>query len=504
MKQKHFLLLSLLLGFITSWAQTTPKAQLIYCSCAETPYGVPDKGKDYYELIADEGKTPKVVRCTDAGTEFETKQSYNVNAEDVKQMQQILQDLDVGKLNGYNQNEDMMGGSSFRVYMEYADGSKINATWYTHEPKELAMTTYHTIQSQLSDYFKKGSESKEGQVQRIHDVYTKAKEMVAANGQEGKAPHDMTIVLNDGLKLDEESILNEESALSFYFKKKYEPTSYIINDTSICYFITEEWTALGHLRNRELLFDPEDGHLLFAYKRNETDTGYVIESRYYFDKNGKIIDQKHKMDGEDVEPDRHKIFDGTEEMAVGKLCLDIFETMINHKDVEQVATNLKTTTKANRMRMIRSTYSKAKDKVAKNDKSDHPRDMRIVIHDQLAEDYPPSTIDLKFFFDLRTKDEDWYSHCYFISKQSSNMYYKEYSEFLLTSDSQKLIFSYTQALEEGETYEYRYYYDENGNCIDQKVSSPDDEDEGDMGVDDKQQFNKYMKVFNDMTNSSIF
>ena len=345
MKPRLILLIPLMLSLTIGWAQTTPKAKLIYCSCAETPYGVPDKGKDYFELIADEGKTPKVVKCTDAGTDFAIKEDYNVTEDDVKQMQQILQDLDVGKLNGYNQHEDMTGGSSFRVYMEYADGSNINATWYTHQPKEQAVTTYNTILRQLSAYFKKGSESKEGQIKRIREVYAEAKEMVAANGKEGKAPQDMTITLNDGTEVDEDFIINEETELTYYFKRKNEPTSYIIDDTSICYFMTESFSAHGHTRYRELLFDPKEGYLLFAYNRSETDAGYVIESRYYFDKTGKIIDQKHNPDDEEVPPELYKMFDGAEELDDAKKYLDVFDVMLNHKDVEWAESNVKTTPK---------------------------------------------------------------------------------------------------------------------------------------------------------------
>ena len=97
--------MSLLLSFMTDYAQTTPKSQLIYCSCAETPHGIPDDGKDYYELIADVGKTPKVVRCVDAGTDHEQKSEYDVTAEDVKRMQEVLYDLNVGKLKDYNKDD---------------------------------------------------------------------------------------------------------------------------------------------------------------------------------------------------------------------------------------------------------------------------------------------------------------------------------------------------------------------------------------------------------------
>ena len=503
MKTKLIILLAMLFVFVAADAQNTPKAQLIYCSCAETPHGIPDKGKDYYELIADVGKTPKVVKCTDAGTPLETKQEHNVTADDVKRMQQLLEDLDAGSLKGYNKEDMMAGGHSYRVYMEYADGQKINATWYTHEPKALAVRAYNTILKNLSDFFVKGSQSKEGQIKRIRELYAKAKEMVAANGKEGKAPHDMTITLNDGTQVDEDFIINEESEMKFYFKKKNEPTSYIIDPTSVCYFMTEYFTAHGHERERELLFDPEDGHLLFAFSRSVTDAGYVTEVRNYFDAAGRRIEHKSKAGIDklvDVDDDAEEVADEASDQEFAKQCLDIFEMMVNTKDAEQKATNVKTTPKAERLKMIRSAYTNAKNKVTKNSKSELPRDMRIVIHDQLAEDYPPVTDDIKLYFEPDTKHDDGSNHCYFISEQRNSMYFKEYSELLPDPDDHRLIFSCTQTWEEGETYEWRYYYDENGKCIETKVKSVDDEDEGDSGLDDKGRYGRYIKVFDMLAN----
>ena len=126
-----------------------PEARLIYCSCAETPFGVPDRGKDYYELIADEGKTPKVVKCENAGMENQTKTEYPVTDDQVTELQQRLQRMDVSEINGYNQDDQLMGGSMYRVYMEYADGKKINATWQAEKPMRKAEETYYVILSYL-------------------------------------------------------------------------------------------------------------------------------------------------------------------------------------------------------------------------------------------------------------------------------------------------------------------------------------------------------------------
>lgn len=498
MKKLLCLLIVLVMGGMTGWAQETPKAQLIYCSCAETPHGIPDKGKDFYELVADPGTTPKVVKCTDAGMEHMTKTEYNVTAAEVKRMQQLLQDLDVGKLNGYNQEEDMMGGSTYRVYMEYADGSKINATWQTHHPRLLAEQTYSMILKNLSLFCTESNKTPEVQVKHVREVYAEAKNMVAANGKEGKAPQDMTIELNDGTEVDKDFIINEETELKYYFKKKYEPTSSIIDSTSTCYFMTESFSAHGHTRYRELLFDPKEGHLLFVYTRQETDAGYVTESRHYYNAIGRLVEQLDKAGGKNVTKKNQEPFDASIDLELAKKYLDVFEIMVNNKDVQWEESNMETTPKADRMKMIRSTYAKAKDKIAKNDKSDLPHDIHIVIQDQLAEDYPPGTKDFKMYYEQLPKDSASVDHCYFISKQMNTMYMKEYAEYLPAPDSHKLIFSYTQDQEEGETYEFRYYFDENINCIEEKIDYPEELGEGDMGVDDKQQFTRYMKVFEEL------
>lgn len=73
-----------------------------------------------------------------------------------------------------------------------------------------------------------------------------------------------------------------------------------------------------------------------------------------------------------------------------------------------------------------------------------------------------------------------------------------YNEYLLAPQSQDLLFSYTSAKEEGEKFEWRYYYDENGKCIEVKT----DADGGDDGVGDKAAVQRYLKLFNMLVNPS--
>ena len=53
-----------------------------------------------------------------------------------------------------------------------------------------------------------------------------------------------------------------------------------------------------------------------------------------------------------------------------------------------------------------------------------------------------------------------------------------YDEYLIDPKVKNLVFSYSRGEEEGQVYEWRYYFDENGNCIETKVKNTDETDEG--------------------------
>ena len=145
---KRFILMATLcLSMMTCFAQR----KLIYCSCAFTNYGLPvgEIKYSYYELIADKGKKPYVVYCEDRGEEPK-KKNFPVTEKDVTTLYKILQDLNVEDLDGYNVNEDMMGGTSYRIHIEFADGKKVTASWFTHHPIEEAVSVYNTILRFLS------------------------------------------------------------------------------------------------------------------------------------------------------------------------------------------------------------------------------------------------------------------------------------------------------------------------------------------------------------------
>ena len=155
---KRLILMTMLcLGVMTCFAQR----KLIYCSCAYNNHGLPvgEISHSYYELIADKGKKPYVVYCEERGGDPE-KKKYPVKEKDVTALYDILQNLKIEDLDGYNVSEDMTGGTSYRIHVEYADGRKVTASWFTHAPMGEAVKAYQTILRFLSNQTKKNQKKK--------------------------------------------------------------------------------------------------------------------------------------------------------------------------------------------------------------------------------------------------------------------------------------------------------------------------------------------------------
>lgn len=127
-----------------------PEGRLTYCSCARN--GAAGLGRDYCELIADEGTTPKIVVVRNAECRFmeSTRAEFEVDESVVLELQKLLEDNKVYKLAGYRYEEPITGGHSYRIYQEYSSGEKVNAFWYGSKPKEAAIRAYNLI----SHFFK--------------------------------------------------------------------------------------------------------------------------------------------------------------------------------------------------------------------------------------------------------------------------------------------------------------------------------------------------------------
>ena len=120
-----------------------PEGRLTYCSFSATRTA--GLGKDYCELIADEGTAAKVRVCINVNTPEEKKQEFPVDPQTVDELQQLLASLKVWQLNGYSHDEMMTGGTTCRIYMEYGKGENYNAFWCSHHVLPEAQTAYNTI-----------------------------------------------------------------------------------------------------------------------------------------------------------------------------------------------------------------------------------------------------------------------------------------------------------------------------------------------------------------------
>ena len=151
-------MLSLAIAFLMGHAQDATScekpsketAKLIYCSCSETHHGLPvgEIRYSYYAFIADKPDSIHVEYYEDRGSSSEKKE-YPATEEDRSQLAKMLEQLNVKELNGYNDVEEMCGGTTYRIYMEYSDGSKVNARWFTHSPKAKAAQAHSSIERSL-------------------------------------------------------------------------------------------------------------------------------------------------------------------------------------------------------------------------------------------------------------------------------------------------------------------------------------------------------------------
>ena len=349
------------------------------------------------------------------------------------------------------------------------------------------------------------------QMANIRKLYAQAKERINDNGKGGRAPMDMTVTVEDGVYVDEYLIINDVTILQFFFSRKASSTEDGMSEPAQCYFITENWSANGHLRYREQLFDPVTGHLLFSFMRVETHAGFVEESRYYYDADGRLIDQKHKVGNDEttaVGDLGEETAGHTAEKELAARYLQVFEQMLNVRDDVPASGFAKTKMSPNaaRMKTIRSRYAEATQKVADNEKSEVQRDLKIVVHDQRSASMPPEVTELQLFYedvvdspvaDAGTVAEEGVSmkrHCYFMTEHHHNnrMGFDNYREWLFAPKSNSLIFSYSNVKEEGEQMEWRYYFDEHGRCIEAKTEA----DDVDNGQTDKVVAKRYLKVFN--------
>jgi hypothetical protein len=342
------------------------------------------------------------------------------------------------------------------------------------------------------------AQNKQEQIKQIREAYAQAKADIAENGKNGNPRMDMEIALNDGTEVSEDFIINDITEMTFYFKRIH-----LRGDTDLfdprCYFIIENWSANGHTSYREMLFDPFTNRLLFSYMHVETHAGGIIESRFYYDENGQLIEQKYKEGDRETTSDGQSWSTAESDLAMAKKNLAIFDNLMSQKGVSTESyTQSQTAGVAEQMKQIREAYAEAKQKIANDKTSELPRNMLIEIHDQEDPEMPAQTDIKNYWFEPVGDGEQTRNGCYFISSTTELGDHHVYSEYLFNPKTSKLMFCFSQQTQnEGPALEWRYYFDEKGTCIQAKGS----EGKYGPGFADKMAAAVYLKIFNLLANS---
>ena len=143
----HITVLIMAIGLFGMGCQAkAPKGKLTYCRyyCFETA----SMSKNYCELIAEPGAEPKVSVVLREDNRFgdpEIRAEYPVTAEEMQPLVDWLAANKVYKLNGYDYNEPISGGSSERIDLRYDSGEQIMARWYGNKIKRQAIDAYNYI-----------------------------------------------------------------------------------------------------------------------------------------------------------------------------------------------------------------------------------------------------------------------------------------------------------------------------------------------------------------------
>ena len=353
--------------------------------------------------------------------------------------------------------------------------------------------------------------NKAEKVKNIRAAYAKAKEMIANNGKGGNPALDVHVSSHLVNEVDEDFNIDDDTNLDFYFvkKRKYNSKEEMFTEENVCYFIVEKWGANGHTKYREMLFDSDSEKLIFAYMKSESHAGFVIETRYYYDSDGKLIDEKHKAGGKDIKPEDHSYGNAVDDYKASNHYLSVFRELMQPKGNYNAADSRATVaqTKNERMKTIRADYAKTKELI---EKKKQDQSLSIVVHDQEEGDCPPVVTEINFSFNEWDDGQAPMYRCYFISEHMhhNNMGYDQYSEILLNDKDQRFgdngkpaktinpMFTYTCVHEEGEKYEWRYYFDENGRCIETKSNHEDT----DSGKADKLKTRRLIHIFNALMN----
>ncbi len=344
------------------------------------------------------------------------------------------------------------------------------------------------------------AQDKSRRVKEIRKAYAKAKQDIDGNGRDGQPRMDMTITLNDGVEVADGDFINDLTETRFYFNR-IRPQAETDLFEPRCYFIVQNATSNGHTWYREMLFNPFSEQLVFSFMKVETHTGFVIESRYYYDDEGRLIDEKHLAGSSETTAEGQSWSSSEGDQTIAVTYIGVFNDLMQQKGASAEDYDVTPTAeKTGRTKQIRGMYAEAKQRVARDATSGLPRNIQIEIHDQEDPGIPPQKDVLKFWFDLTSVEETAFNSCYFMSTTTDLGDHHVYSEYLFDPKTARLAFCFSQQQQnEGPALEWRYYFDSKGRCVEKKGQG----ERYGPGFADRKFANSYLNVFNALANPSM-
>lgn len=147
----------IIVGFLDSLAKKATPAppdpyyltsELIYCGVEFTNHGLPvgEIQSSYFDLVNDKnGGEPKEVYFENRGGDRIRKTEYPATKQDVKDLYDLLIDMDVFKLDGYNVDNGIDGGTTYRISLGFSSGDKFKATWHAENPDPKVEAAFKKI-----------------------------------------------------------------------------------------------------------------------------------------------------------------------------------------------------------------------------------------------------------------------------------------------------------------------------------------------------------------------
>ena len=130
-------------------------------------------------------------------------------------------------------------------------------------------------------------------VKEIRTAYAKAKQQAERDGKDGQPLRQMKVVLNE--VLEDEDDAPSTTVLTYHFDDVTDSTGL---SRSQPYFVREQVSTEGQRIYRDILFDKNSGHHLFTFARFELSSGNTYETRYYWDADGKLLQQEGDDDAD--------------------------------------------------------------------------------------------------------------------------------------------------------------------------------------------------------------